>query len=202
MKKLFTQLGFYAAIVLFDMILLSVLAHVNLLKNAVYIYAYRMLYYTVFCGVLLAALCILSRAVLKKHGNQAPAVLEPPVFIPGLIIATLFLAFFIFAGPVNIDRSYTIFSLSGMADNPERVYTRKDIEDLFIKTFIYENDNITRRIDEQTHIGNMEIVTGENGPGYKISPKGRHLIGMMRFVESFYPVDVKNSIYPNGETKE
>lgn len=63
---------------------------------------------------------------------------------------------------MSLDRSYTIYTLAEMADNPERVYSMEEIENSFINVYIKEMQNTERRIAKQV----------EAEGGYRISDKG------------------------------
>jgi hypothetical protein len=104
----------------------------------------------------------------------------------------LFAMLFVSAGPMPMDRSYSIFVIADMYENPDKVYTAEEIEQAFIEKYILKNEATKRRINEQKSIGNIE----ESNGGYRISEKGKRLIRIMRFVESNYPVDEKETLYP------
>lgn len=96
-----------------------------------------------------------------------------------------------------MDRSYTIYTLAEMADNPKQVHSMEEIENRFIDVYIKEMQNTERRIFEQVEVGSLTEVEG----GYQISDKGQRLIEMYRLLEKIYPVDNKTSIYP-GDWKK
>ena len=110
-------------------------------------------------------------------------------------LSTLFMALFFSLGPMTIERSYTIYSLSAMTDSDKDVYSAGEIKTQFIDGFIEEANESQKRINEQVHIGNLE----ETDDGYRITAKGRRLIKLMRLVESIFPVPDKTCIYPNGK---
>jgi hypothetical protein len=196
MKKLLRTFAIYAVITVIGMGLLSALAHLHILRNAVYIYYYRMLYYAVIAHTLMLAVYALGQLIFARGKKAASGALSPVTFISGLIISALFCALFITAGPMPMDRSYSIYSVAEMSQHPDQVYSREEIEDAFYKGYILQNGATFRRIQEQLSIGNFEKV-GENQ--YRITDKGRRLIAIMRLVEKFYPVDEKRTLYPGSE---
>jgi hypothetical protein len=180
------------------MIILSFFAHVNILKNIVYIYYYRMLYYAIIVNIILLALLLILHVLLRKAAKAKTMflVLQPTGIISGVIISFLFSALFITMGPMPIDRSYSIFSIADMYENHNKIYSQEEIEQNFIENFIQRNEATKRRIKEQESIGNIEQVAG----GYSITDKGKRLIEIMRFVESLYPADEKRTIYPGWQS--
>lgn len=110
-------------------------------------------------------------------------------------LSTVVMALFFSLGPMTIERSYTIYSLADMADHAETIYTAEGIKTQFIEGYIEGAQESQKRIDEQVYVGNIQEVSG----GYQITDKGKRLVKLFRFVEIFFPVPDKNSIYPNGE---
>lgn len=153
-------------------------------------YLYRLLIFdAIACVVLLAVLV----PVTVKRGGLFGLHLSSVVMCVGL--STLLMALFLALGPMPIERSYTIFSLADMAEEPETVLTTEEMKAQFIDGFVEEAGETQKRIDEQVYIGNLEAVDG----GYRITAKGQRLIKLMRLVESIFPVPDKTCIYPNGK---
>ncbi len=153
-------------------------------------YLYRLLAFdAIACVVLLAVLV----PVVVKRGSVFGLELSSVVMCVGL--STLAMAVFLSLGPMPIERSYTIFSLADMAEEPETVLTTEEMKAQFINGFVEEAGETQKRIDEQVHIGNLEAVDG----GYRITAKGQRLIKLMRLVESVFPVPDETCIYPNGK---
>jgi hypothetical protein len=188
-KNTITQLCFYAVITVLEMLVLSIFAHINFLKDAVYIYYYRMLYYTGIASAILFALLLVVHFVRKRNKR----FLNIPVILSAIIISALFTALFVTAGPMPIDRSYSIFSIADMYEHSDRVYSAEEIEQAFMNQYIVQNEATKRRIEEQKSIGNIE-ETDEGG--YRITEKGQRLIKTLRLVETFYPADEKRTLYP------
>jgi hypothetical protein len=189
-KKVLFQILYYSSLVLVGMLALSLLAHINPLKHIIYIYYYRMLCYVFITGTFIFVILVVFYIIFSR--KKKSILFKPDLFIPGVIIFLLFAAFFVTAGPMPMDRSYSIFVIADMYENPDKVYTAQEIEQTFMEKYILKNEATRRRIEEQKSIGNIEEIDG----GYRISEKGKRLIKMMRFVESMYPVDEKRTLYP------
>ena len=153
-------------------------------------YLYRLLVLdAIACVVLLAVLV----PVTVKRGELFGLHLSSVVMCVGL--STLLMALFLALGPMPIERSYTIFSLADMAEEPETVLTTEEMKAQFINGFVEGAGETQKRIDEQVYIGNLEETDG----GYQITAKGQRLIKLMRLVESAFPVPDETCIYPNGK---
>jgi hypothetical protein len=190
-KNAAVLLCFYMGLAVLEMLTLSLFAHINFLKEMVYIYYYRMLCYIGTASGLLLLILFVLRFKLAGIG-RCFHVLRLNSIIAASLISTFFSAFFVTMGPMPIDRSYTIFSIAAMYEEPDKVYTAEDIEQAFIERYIIRNQATQRRIEEQKRIGNIEEIDD----GYRITEKGKRLIEMMRLVEKFYPADEKRMLYP------
>lgn len=153
-------------------------------------YLYRLLAFDVIACVMLLAIVV---PVVVKRGELFGLELSSVVLCVGL--STLFMALFLALGPMPIERSYTIFSLADMAEEPDTMLTTEEMKAQFINGFIEEAGETQKRIDEQVYIGNLEQTDG----GYRITAKGQRLIKLMRLVESIFPVPDETCIYPNGK---
>lgn len=152
-------------------------------------FLYRLLMITALCcAVLLIVIFIYFR------GKEMLWGLSFSTCVLCIGLSSLFMALFFSLGPMTIERSYTIYSLADMTDHAERVYSAEDIKIQFIEGYIEGADASQKRIDEQVAIGNLEEMDG----GYRITPKGKRLVGLFRLVEVFFPVPDESSIYPNG----
>lgn len=152
-------------------------------------YLYRLLMLDAIACVVLLTVTV---PMAVKRGNLFGLELHSVVMCAGL--STLFMALFLSLGPMTIERSYTIYSLADMTDHANTVYSYEDIKDQFIEGYIEGANESQKRLDEQVAIGNLEEVDG----GYRITAKGRRLVGIFRLVESVFPVPDESSIYPNG----
>jgi predicted transcriptional regulator len=156
-----------------------------------------MLYYAIIINIILLILlfALYGLSIKAPKTKMIFLVLQPTGIISGVIISFLFSALFITMGPMPIDRSYSIFIIADMYENPDKVFSQEEIERVFKEKYIQKNEATKRRIEEQKSIGNIEQVMG----GYSITKKGRRLIEIMRFVELLYPVDEKRTLYPEWQ---
>lgn len=152
-------------------------------------YLYRLLILDALCCIVLLAVVIIAYIKNKKFFN-----LELSSAVMCIVLSAFFMALFYSLGPMTIERSYTVYSLSDMADHAEIIYSAEDIKIRFIEGYVEGANASKKRIDEQLSIGNLEEVDG----GYRITPKGERLIGLFRFIEMIFPVPDESSIYPNG----
>jgi hypothetical protein len=74
--------------------------------------------------------------------------------------------------PITAERSISVFMLGYMRGNAEQVVSRGQIEEFFVANYVYKNDAIKFRIDEQLESGNI----AEHDGGYKITPRGETIM--------------------------
>ena len=153
-------------------------------------FLYRLLALDILSCFVLLVVCI---PICIKKGTVLGQSLSSLIRCIGL--STLFMALFLSLGPMPIERSYTIFSLADMSENPDMIYTSEEIKEQFIEGYIEDAGESQKRIDEQVYIGNLEEIED----GYRITTKGKQLISLFRFIEYIFPVPDENSIYPNGK---
>lgn len=112
-----------------------------------------------------------------------------------ILIAFLFLFFFHFSFIslviVSLDRSISVLLLSEMADQKNRIFEKKDLDNVYFEIYVKEYDPINRRINEQLSSGNFEEINS----GYKITERGLTLVKAFRFLSEIYPVN-KHFLYP------
>ncbi|MBQ7578652.1 MAG: hypothetical protein IJT21_10355 [Synergistaceae bacterium] len=154
------------------------------------IFLYRLMYLEAVCCVVLLCLMIV-RKITKGGGGTSGFDLHSSVMT--LAISALFTALFFSVGIVSIDRSYTIYYLSYMNDNSEKLYSTQELQQQFIDGYLVKANETQKRISEQLAIGNIE----QNSSGkYRITEKGKRLIKFFRTLEFIFPCPDKNSIYP------
>jgi hypothetical protein len=90
--------------------------------------------------------------------------------------------------PVTADRSVTIFVLGYMNSNPEKVYTKNELEDVFIDKYIDENDGMDKRSYEQVVSGNINEVD----EGFKLTRRGKLLIKLYIMIADLFDLEKKN----------
>ncbi len=153
-------------------------------------FLFRLLFMTVVCCLVLLVISVIL--FLKKETRWD---LSFSTCVLNIGLSTVVMALFFSLGPMTIERSYTIYSLSDMTDHANVVYTAEDIKKQFVEGYIEGANESQKRIDEQVYIGNLKETLG----GYQVTEKGKNLIRLFRIVEAVFPVPDKNSIYPNGK---
>lgn len=109
------------------------------------------------------------------------------------IIASLIHVAFFGVVVVSFDRSISVYFLSSMYEREENFRT-KDLEALLWEGYFIGQSATKRRIEEQTHIGNMAInSTGE----IYLTDKGRRFVEMSRIIAQLYNTR-QEFLWPNG----
>jgi len=96
--------------------------------------------------------------------------------------------------PVTAERSISVFVLGSMADEPGRVFSEQDMENLFIDRYVKDFGAFGKRFHEQ-------IVTGtvkEENNGYMITDRGKALMKFYDFIANSFHID-KKLIHPSVE---
>jgi hypothetical protein len=109
------------------------------------------------------------------------------------IILSLYMLFFTHV-PVTADRSISIFVLGSMAENPDHIFTEKEIEDFFIQRYVQDYGAFAKRFHEQAATGTVRA----EGNGYVLTERGRGLIRFYDFIADCFHID-KKLIYPGRE---
>ncbi len=77
-------------------------------------------------------------------------------------LLSFFVSFsFLATVPINVDRSFSVWLISQLASNSSETLTEEDAEILAWAFFSPESGEISRRIQEQVAIGNLEIRDGD-----------------------------------------
>lgn len=97
-------------------------------------------------------------------------------FLCTIASACLHLCFFVVV-PVTLDRSQSTFLLQLM-ERQNRPMNKMELEQFFVRHYIYENDAIGRRIDEQIRSGNFV----SNQEGYTLTSQGKLFLDFSRTV--------------------
>ncbi len=195
MKAMIKTLLSYGAVLLADMLLLSLFMHIDIFSS-VTVYYYRTLYKAALVVVITIAALIGLFFLNKKKGFTE--LVTPTFIMSSGLLCGMAMVLFVTLGPLTIDRSYTIFELADMAENENRVFTAEEVEERFSDIYIHQYGSTARRIEEQLSIGNMV----REGEGYRITEKGKRLIGTFRLVEKLYPVEDTRIIYPEYANEE
>lgn len=93
---------------------------------------------------------------------------------------------------VALDRSISVFVLSEMANHNTEIYTKNDIENIFLDVYMDKYKAMDRRFEEQIISGNIEKI----GEGYRITEKGCNLIEIFRDIAWVFPID-NRFLYPS-----
>lgn len=93
---------------------------------------------------------------------------------------------------VALDRSISVFILSEMANHNTEIYTKNDVENIFLDVYMDKYKAMDRRFEEQIISGNIEKI----GEGYRITEKGCNLIEIFRGIAWVFPID-NRFLYPS-----
>jgi hypothetical protein len=133
-------------------------------------------------GVTLVALFALLVALVGRWGRQG---LNARDAFGAAVLSLSFNICFLVVAPVTVDRSVSIFMLGEMAANPDESYSAGDMSRLFVKVYIGDDQQIERRLREQTSIGNVE----DTGGHYRISRRGEDFIALSKFISWLFDGD-------------
>lgn len=144
----------------------------NLFKNST-VFFYRGISFLLLTCIVLTGVLV-AVWFLSKHG----------VFTVRDIILSLALVFcfnlvFFTHIPVTADRSISVFLLDFMNNYPEKSFTKKEIESVFVDKYVIKSGAMSKRFEEQMVSGNIS----EAGERYQISGQGR-------LVAKFYSIVV------------
>jgi energy-coupling factor transporter transmembrane protein EcfT len=130
--------------------------------------------------LMLIVIYLIKRLILKKLFTSRDIILSSVLIICfNLVFLTLV--------PVTIDRSISVFMLGYLSNNSQKVITKNDMTNYFVKKYVYENRAIEKRIDEQIFSG--DISKCQNG--YKITQRGNLLIKFYKIVADIFNI-IKN----------
>lgn len=166
---------------------LSLFMHIDIFSKV------HIFYYSTLMNAVLAVIGVMGILFLLRFLKFKYIDITLNLIFSSSLLVGMAMFLFVTIAPLTIDRSYTIFMLSDMAENSGQLFTAQEIEDRFSDIYIYQYDSMEKRIDEQLSIGNIEEVES----CYRISQKGENLVDLFRLVERFYPVEDKRIIYPD-----
>lgn len=132
---------------------------------------------------------IMSTLSLKKHSISSFFTVRD-IFLITVIFFSIHLLFFTHV-PVTADRSISVFLLGYMNHHPEESFTKEALSHAFIEKYVYKNEAIEKRFEEQIVSGN---IVYENGT-YKISKQGQEVMSFYKTVSDLFNIDKKN-IFP------
>jgi hypothetical protein len=137
---------------------------------------------------LLAVACLLIGAALFTVRKLIPGVITlKDIYIILITLVSVNMLFFTHV-PVTAERSVSVFLLGYMNANDQKIITKEELTDVFVRMYIGTDDNIQKRIHEQLVTGDIVPV----GNGYMISPRGRWIMRMYSAVADLFSIDKKN----------
>ena len=94
---------------------------------------------------------------------------------------------FVMIVPGAIDRSQSVFLIGIMGEHPERIYTADELQQMFIGTYVKDDDAIGRRLDEQLATGTIV----RDGNGFRLTPQGLGTLKTMKLFAFIFNVDTR-----------
>ncbi len=91
--------------------------------------------------------------------------------------------FFFCLVPVTIERSISVYLLNEL--NKEAL-TKDDFEQKFIEKYVYENDAVGKRLDEQIYTG---TITSNKRHEYSLNKKGQVFYNLFKWINKIYHVN-------------
>jgi hypothetical protein len=140
-------------------------------------------------GVLLIAVAgwLTLGGLMLALGRTGRRHLRPRDAFGATAVSLAFNLSFLVLMPVTVDRSITIFMLGQMSARPGYAYTPEEMTALFTSVYVGEDRQIERRLLEQSLSGDVEDLGGR----YRITPRGRALIGVCRAVAWMFEGDTR-----------
>jgi len=140
----------------------------------------KILFYRGVILALLAAAVVFVAFALLFRGRD-----------PALVIASAAVSFslnvcFLVLLPVTVDRSVTVYLLSTIDRQDDRVLNSTALEQAFIKGYVVDMRAIDRRIDEQRRSGNISV--GTDGK-VRLTGQGRRFMRFSRMVARLFGTD-------------
>jgi hypothetical protein len=170
--------GLYACSICMGFVIFAALFKAGLLKQIGVLFFRGLL----LSGVTLIALFALLVVFIRRWGHQG---LNARDAFSAAVLSLSFNICFLVVAPVTVDRSVSIFMLGEMAANPDESYSAGDMSRLFVNVYIGDDQQIERRLREQTSIGNVEDAGGL----YHISRRGKDFIALSKFVSWLFDGD-------------
>lgn len=183
-KELCKSIGLIAGV-----FIIGTLLYAGLFRTPIY-EGLNVYFYRAAILLLITAVILFAGLAAFKYGQRRVKIEWKDIIVA--LTITFFLNFsFLSLITVALDRSISVFILSEMADNSSRVYTKQDVEDVFLKVYMNDYKAMDRRFEEQLISGNIEEQNG----GYIITEKGTRLINVFRKIAWLFPID-NRFLYP------
>ena len=164
------------------------LFHTTLFSNV------KVLMYRGLIFLLLVAIINLSLGnILKKFFFKNLNGFD--IFSIMVMVCSIMMVFFVLV-PVTVERSVSVYMLSEM-DESGTSFSKEDIEEKFIDTYVKKFGAFDKRFDEQIVTGTINKVDDNK---YIINNKGKFIVKMFRFISKIFNTD-KKLVYPNMNKK-
>jgi hypothetical protein len=111
------------------------------------------------------------------------------------VLLAIFVTFsFLATVPINVDRSFSVWLLAGLESNRDSSISASDAEFLASQYFSPGSGEISRRIEEQLNIGNIELREGN----LSLSSQGEILVALFRATALFFDLNPRYT-FPASE---
>ena len=161
---------------------LTVLSFRTFLFRFLDVFFYRGIAIIIFWGVVVSGALLLLRHIAFKDLFMVRDAIS--LFVVFCCVNMLFFTHV----PVTADRSISVFMLGYMADNEEKCFSEKEIEDYFIERYVKDYGAFEKRFHEQVETGTIEEVASGK---YQITESGVKLMKMYEKVAEIYGIDDK-----------
>lgn len=177
LKKIANWIGIFLAVYLIGTILFVGMFHTPIAKS-IHVFMYRGVVLLTMSGGILAVLLLLFRYYLYKKLEIKDILLMSLTFCCiQMVLFTLI--------PVTVERSVSVFMLSYMSEHQDTVFTKEEIEEVFIDKYVEEFGAFEKRFHEQDVTGNIEKVDD----GYVITKRGKFMVAAFRLVGKLFDTD-------------
>jgi hypothetical protein len=173
----------YLAVFLVYTVVLLSLFHVPIFDGLILFYR----------GIVISALTFTAVVTLRLLPFRRLWQITSPTFADWfsatIASASVHFCFFVVV-PVTIDRSVTTFLLvqmSKQAQTAETAMSKEELNTVFTRDYLFANDAIGRRMQEQIASKNIVEIPAPNGqPRYMITAQGHSFVDFARLVGKLY----------------
>jgi hypothetical protein len=109
------------------------------------------------------------------------------VILSVVVVFCLNLVFFTHV-PVTADRSLSVFLLGYMNNHSDEVLSKDKITEVFVQKYIYENEALGKRFNEQIVSGNIRSVDDT----YVLTEQGKSVMKFYTFIAGLFVINQKN----------
>ena len=185
-KAILKDIGHYLLAIALLTFLYIIFGWVSIFDSMMPVYFYRS---TILLFVIAIITFIILLLLAKRH------IIKTALKDIFLSVCLGFLLNFIFLGLVTVsfDRSISIYLISYMAAHPDDRFSKDDIETIFLKGYVEENNAMQRRIDEQVLTGSF---TDNHDGTYSISTMGQSMVEQWKVMAKLFRVN-PSFLYPS-----